>query len=97
VPITTSPVSPPPPAADANLAHPIPHGALCRLVGSAAGRIARVYPDVRLGQPWTGTYRVQAEDGMRWISGLERDELVVLTRDEAIEHFRSSARTGAAS
>lgn len=65
---------------------PIPAGTLCQY----AGRICRVYPDVRIGQPWAGTYRIQAENGASWLSGITMAELVVLSGEERRRAHRSS-------
>lgn len=63
----------------ANLAHPIPRGTLCRLLGE---NVVRAYPDVVIGEAWNGDYRVQAADEVTWRGGVPRDQLQPLTDDE---------------
>jgi hypothetical protein len=79
--------APIPAAEAANLAHPIRRGALCRLLG---GGVVRAYPDLTIGAPWDGSYRVRPDGEVTWRGGVERAELEPLTDDE--QHAYHAAR-----
>jgi hypothetical protein len=58
-----------------NLANPITRGSICRIDGQ---RTAAVYPHLRIGSKWDGTYRAVSADGKTWECGIARNRLQML-------------------